>query len=268
MRRVSVAVFLLLAVAGLGVYFRLRLNLKLTPLAEQVPKSIVGVPPNQTSVSDPSYAASREAKAPSADLAASTPIVPEDHEATLKPGIFPYASSATLGTAAKFDNEIDTHSCFPLLVSEQNIAWLYRAYSADGELLVQRCVEYQSQPTQSMGMRTGGLNERWDRVLTDADPTRWRFTPIEAPDWGAFADPSFCDRFVAYWGFQGQVVVAYAYDIKSKRIAATRSLGASNLETDNSEVMPRPEWSESCSTVSFDPQPIGKAMLKLTLVKE
>ena len=261
------AVFLLLAVAGLGVYFRFRSNLKVTPLAKQVPKPIFGVPPNQISVSDPSHASSQESKAPSANLAASTLIAPEGHEASLKPGIFPYASSATLGTAAKFDNEIDTHSCLPLLVSEQTIAWLYRAYSADGELLVQRCFEYQSQPTQTIGMRTGGLNERWDRVLSDADPTQWRFTPIEAPDWGAFANPCFCDRFVAYWGFQAQVVVAYAYDIKSKRIAASQSLGASNLESDNSEVMPRPEWSESCSSVSFDPRPIGKAVVQLKLVE-
>jgi hypothetical protein len=266
MRKVSVALLLLVTVAGLVFYLRSRSNLKVARLAENVPKPIVGVPPSQTSVSDPSQASSQESKAPSADLAASTPIVPEDHEASLKPGIFPYASSATLGTPVKFDNEIDTHNCFPLLVSEQTITWLYRAYSADGELLVQRCVEYLSQPTQTMGMKTGGLNESWDRALPGTDAAQWRFTPIEAPDWGTFANPGFCGRFAAYWGFQGQNVVAYAYDLKSRRIAASQSLGASNLETDNSEVMPQPKWNQSCSNASFDPQPIGKAVFQLKMV--
>lgn len=262
------AVLLLLAVAGLGVYLRSPSNLKVAPLAEHVPKPTVGVPPSQTSVSDPSQASSQESKAPPADLATSTAIVPEDHEASLKPGIFPYASSAILGTPVKFDNEIDTHNCFPLLVSEQTITWLYRAYSADGELLVQRCVEYQSQPTQTTGMKTGGVNERWDRALPGTDAAQWRFTPIEAPDWGTFANPGFCGRFVAYWGFQGQNVVAYAYDLKSRRIAGSQSLGVSNLETDNSAVMPQPKWNESCSSASFDPQPIGKAVFQLQMVEQ
>lgn len=262
------ALLLLLAVAGLVVYLRSRSNLKVIPLAEQVPTPILGVPPDRTSVNDRSQASSQESKAPPADLAASTPLVSMDHEASLKPGIFPYATSATLGTAIDFDNEVDTHSCFPLLVSGQIVTWLYRAYSADGELLVQRCVEYQSQPTRTMGMRTGGVNERWDRVLLSADATQWSFIPIEAPDWGPFANPGFCGRFVAYWGFRGQVVVAYAYDIKSRRITASQSLGASNLETDNSAVMPRPEWSESCSGASFDPQPIGKAVFQLKVAEQ
>jgi hypothetical protein len=267
MRRVSVALLLLLAVAGLGVYLRFRSNLKLAPLAEQVPKPILGVPRDQTSVNDPSQTSRQESKAPPADLAAPIPLVSIDHEASLKPGIFPYATSATLGPAINFDNEVDTHSCFPLLVSGQIVTWLYRAYSAEGELLVQRCVEYQSLPTQTMGMRTGGVDESWDRVLPGADATQWRLTPIEAPDWGPFANPGFCGRLVAYWGFQDEVVVAYAYDIKSRRIAASQSLGASNLETDNSTVMPRPEWSDSCSSVSFDPQPIGKAVFQLKMVE-
>jgi hypothetical protein len=147
MRRVSVALLLVLAVAGFGVYLRSRSNLRVAPLTAQVPKPMLGVPPDQTSVNYPSQASSQVSKAPPADLAAPTPLVPMDHEASLKPGIFPYATSATLGTAVNFDNEVDAHSCFPLLVAGQIVTWLYRAYSADGELLVQRCVEYQSQPT-------------------------------------------------------------------------------------------------------------------------
>jgi hypothetical protein len=185
----------------------------------------------------------------------------------LESGKFPYATSTTLGTAINFENEVDTHSCFPLMFSGQIVTWLYRAYSAEGELMVQRCVEYE-QPFQTQGTRTGGVNERWDRVLLNTDPTQWRFTPIEAPDWGAFANPGFCGRFVAYWGFQGEVVVAYAYDLKSRRISASQFLGASNLETDNSEVMPRPKWSESCSSASFDPQPTGKAPFQLKVVDQ
>src|SRR5882672_3794695 len=200
MRKAIVAVLLLLAVAGLVVYLRSRSHFKVTPLAEQVPTTISGIPPDQTSVNDRSHASSQESNPATSDLAASTPLVPLGHEASLKPGIFPYATSATLGTAIDFDNEVDTHSCFPLLVSGQIVTWLYRAYSADGELLGQRCVEYESQPVQTMGTRTGGVNERWDRILIGADPTQWRFTPIEAPDWGPFANPGFCGRFVAYWG--------------------------------------------------------------------
>jgi len=262
MRRASVAILLLLAVAGLGVYLRSRSHLKATPLAEQVPTTIRGIPTDQTSVQDRSPASSQESKPAPADLAASSPLVPLDHEASLKAGIFPYTTSATLGTAVNFENEIDTHSCFPLLVSGQIVTWLYRAYSADGELLVQRCVE-DEEPFHTPGTRGGGVSDRWDRVLLRADPTQWGFTPIEAPDWGPFANPGFCGRFVAHWGFRGKVVVAYAYDIKSRRIAASQSLGPSNLETDNSAVMPRPEWSESCSGASFDPQPIGKAAFQL-----
>jgi len=266
MRRFSAAVLLLIAVAGLVFYLRSHSHLKVTPLAEQGPSSIRGVPPDQTSLSDRPPAPSQKSLPASADLATATPLVPLDHEAPLKPGTFPYVTSTTLGTAIDFENEVDTHSCFPLLFSAQVVTWLYRAYSADGELLVQRCMEYESEPVRTPGTRTGGVSERWDRVFPSADPTQWRFSPIEAPDWGVFANPGFCGRFVAYWGFQGQLIVAYAYDLKSRQIAASHSLGASNLETDNSEVMPRPTWSESCSSASFDPQPTGEAVFQLKVV--
>lgn len=261
------ALLLLLAVVGLGVYLRSLPHLKATPPAEQVPTTIRGIPTDQTAVKDRSPTPSQESKPAPADVAASSRLVPLDHEGSLKPGIFPYAASATLGTAVNFENEIDTHTCFPLLVSGQIVAWLYQAHSADGELLVQRCVE-DEEPFHTPGTRGGGVSDRWDRVLVGADATPWRFSPIEAPDWGAFANPGFCGPFAAYWGFQGQVVVAYAYDIKSRRAVASQSLGASNLETDNSAIMPRPEWSESCSSVSFDPQPIGKAVFQLKVVEQ
>jgi hypothetical protein len=238
MRRASAAVLLLVAVTGLAIYLRSRSHLKVVPLAEQLPTTIRSGPPDQSSANDRSPASSQESTP--AHLAVAVRNVPPDHESPLKPGTFPYLTSATLGTAIDFENEVDTHSCFPLLVSGQIVAWLYRAYSADGEILVQRCVEYESEPFHTPGTRAGAANERWDRVLLSVDPAQWRFTPIEAPDWGAFANPCFCGRFVAYWGFQGQLLVAYVYDLKSRRIAASQSLGASNLETDNSEVMPRP----------------------------
>jgi hypothetical protein len=268
MWRVSTAVLLLIVVAGLVVYLRSRSHFKVTPIAEQGLTSIRGAPPEQTSVSDRPPAPSQKSLLASADLATATPLAPLDHEATLRPGTFPYVPSTTLGTAIDFENEVDTHTCFPLLYSAQIVTWLYRAYSTDGGLLVQRCVEYESEPVQTPGTRTGGVNEHWDKVLPSADPTKWGFTPIEAPDWGVFANPDFCGRFVAYWGFQGQLIVAYAYDLKSRRIAASHFLGASNLETDNSEVMPRPKWGESCSSVSFDPQPTGKAVFKLKVVDQ
>ena len=260
------AVLLLITVAGLVVYVRSRSHSGVIPLGEQGPISN-RVPPDQTSVKDRPPASNQRSAPASADLATTTLLVPRDQEAPLKPGTFPYVTSATLGTAIDFENEVDTHSCFPLLVSAHIVTWLYRAYSADDELLVQRCVEYE-EPFQTPGTRAGGVSERWDRVLLGADPTQWRFTPIEAPDWGAFANPGFCGRFVAYWGFQGEQVVAYAYDLKSRRVAASQSLGASNLETDNSEVMPRPKWTESCSGASFDPQPIGKSLFQLKVVDQ
>jgi hypothetical protein len=184
-------------------------------------------------------------------------------ESALKPGVFPYAAAANLGAAVNFENEIDTHRCFPLLVSTKVVAWLYRAYLASDELLVQRCKEYGSTVGVTPGNRSGEVNEHWERVTFGQNPSTWHFTPIEAPDWGAFANPGFCDRFVAYWGFRGEILVSYVYDLRSRRVAATQTLGASNLETDNTEVMPEPKWNESCAEASFDARPAGKAVLLL-----
>jgi hypothetical protein len=112
-------------------------------------------------------------------------------ETSLKPGAFEAIPGTVLGQPIDFENEIDTHRCFPLLRRDEVIAWLHRAYRVVGQLLVQRCVEFDPTIEQTRGNRHGGTKETWEHALVGSNGQDVRFVPLRVPDWGDFANPSF-----------------------------------------------------------------------------
>lgn len=187
---------------------------------------------------------------------ASAPTSAPTPQLVLATGPFPRIEDARLGVPIKFENEVDTTSCFPLLVSDIVVAWLAHAHVAAGELLVNRCVEYDPSIEQTAGNRHGGALEVWERVRLSADKLSLVTTPLGAIEWGLFSNPSFCGTRVAYWGLQKDGrLSARIFDVTSSKEVASRSIGTVMLETDARDAFARPRWNAQCSSASFSAEP-------------
>ena len=101
----------------------------------------------------------------------STQVNPE-RELKLAAGPFPQIAGSELGQSVAFENEIDLHTCFPLLMKGEIVTWIHRAHAVSRRLLVQRCVEYDPSIDQTRGSRHGGVRESWDWVVIGGDRHR------------------------------------------------------------------------------------------------
>src|SRR6476660_7851624 len=144
--------------------------------------------------------------------------VKREQESELKPGPFPQVAGAELGSPVNFENEIDTHACFPLLVKGEVVSWIHRAYVVPMQVLVQRCVEFDPGIAQTPGNRHGGIRERWDRVVMRTGGQGLQFVALAPRGWELFANPSFCGPLVAYWGIRAGELVPSIYDINASRL--------------------------------------------------
>ncbi len=186
-----------------------------------------------------------------------------EREAELRPGPFPQVAGSELGTPINFENEIDTHACFPLIVKWEVVGWIHRAHVVPARVLVQRCVEFDPGIEQTRGNRHGGVKEAWDRVIAGPGGQGLRFVPVEPSAWALFANPSFCGPFVAYWGTPQSALVPSIYDFRTGQLVALKSLGAVALETDDESYLPRPAWDAACAKAAFDGRPAGKDRVEL-----
>ena len=188
-----------------------------------------------------------------------------ERELKLAPGRFPQIAGSELGQSIAFENEIDLHSCFPLLMEGQIVAWIHRAHAASRRVLVQRCVEYDPSIVQTGGNRHGGVRDLWDRVVIGRAGHRLQFVAVTPNGWELFANPSFCGHLVAYWGTPQNILAPSIYDITSGRLVASRSLGRVELETDDESFLPPPAWDASCVKAAFDGTRAGKARIELPI---
>jgi hypothetical protein len=184
-------------------------------------------------------------------------------ESELKLGPFPQVTGAELGTPINFENETDTHACFPLIVKGEVISWVHRAHTAPTLVLVQRCVEHDPAIQQTRGSRHGRVNEAWDRVVEGSGGHRPRFVAVNPSAWEHFANPTFCGSLVAYWGTPQNSLVPSIYDLGTGRLVAFRSLGNVEMETDNAYYLPIPAWDATCTKASFDGTRTGKGRVEL-----
>lgn len=185
----------------------------------------------------------------------------DERESALKPGAFPQVAGSVLGQPINFENEIDVHACFPLLVKGEVVSWIDRAHAVPPQVLVRRCVEFDPSTEQTRGNRHGGVRESWDRVVTG--PGELRFVPVTPTAWGFFANPSFCGPFAAYWGTPQETLAPSIVDIRTGRLTASRSLGSVHLESDDESYLPRPVWDASCAKATFDGRPAGESHVEL-----
>src|SRR5215217_7272131 len=88
-----------------------------------------------------------------------------ERELRLAVGPFPHIAGSELGKSIDFENEIDIHRCFALLMKGEVVAWIHRAHAIPTRVLVQRCVEYDPAFDQTPGNRHGGVKQSWDRVV-------------------------------------------------------------------------------------------------------
>ncbi len=187
----------------------------------------------------------------------------QERESELKPGPFAPLVGSTLGQPIIFENMVHSHPCFPLIMSGEVAVWIHRAHAVGTELVVQRCVEYDPSMEQTTGNRHGGVKRLWERVIAHADGRPIEVDPLSAPDWGLFANPTFCGGLVAYWGTQDRNLIPSIYDITSRRLNALMSLGRHEVATDNAYFLPRPEWDAACEKASFNGTAAGKARVEL-----
>ena len=188
-------------------------------------------------------------------------------ESELKPGRFPQVAGAELGSPVNFENEIDTHACFPLLVKGEVVSWIHRAHVVPMQVLVQRCIEFDPRIAQTPGNRHGGIQEQWDRVVAGTAGHGLQFIALAPAGWEHFANPSFCGPLVAYWGTRARELVPSIYDINAGRLVASRTLGAVELETDDESYLPRPAWDASCAKASFEGAAAGKRRVELRITR-
>jgi hypothetical protein len=188
-----------------------------------------------------------------------------ERESELSPGPFPQVAGSELGKPIDFENEIDTHACFPLLMNGEVVTWIHRAHAALAQVLVQRCVEFDPAITQTRGNRHGGVREAWDRVVPDRGGHGVQFVAVTPRAWGHFANPSFCGPLVAYWGTAQDTLARSIHDIRTGQLVASRSLGSVELETDDESYLPRPAWDAPCVKATFDGRRAGKGRVELPL---
>ena len=187
----------------------------------------------------------------------------QERESELKPGPFAPLASSKLGQPINFENMIDTHRCFPLIMSGEVAVWIHRAYAVGAEVVVQRCVEFEPSIQQTRGNRHGGVKLMWERVTTRPVGLHVEVEPLSAPAWGWFANPTFCGRLVAYWGVRDGTFTPSIYDIASRRLNAQRSLGRVEFGTDNAYFLPKPEWDAACGKAFFTATAAGMGQVEL-----
>jgi hypothetical protein len=189
-------------------------------------------------------------------------------EVALAPGPFSAITDAQLGKSVNFENEINTHSCLPLLIGGKTVAWLERAYTIANRLFVRRCTASGSSDLVARGNRAGGANSSWDRAAFDVR-RGVRFSPLSLPRWSFMSNPTFCNSYIAYWGLQGGAnrLTPIVYDLIARVQVASRTLGPVPLETDDEAYLPPPTWDASCSIASFDGRRIAKGQITLTVAK-
>lgn len=187
---------------------------------------------------------------------ASTPTSAPAPQLVLARGSFLPIEGARLGVPIKFENEVDATSCFPLLVTDIVVAWLASAHVAGGELLVNRCVEFDPSIEQTAGNRHGAALEVWERARLSTDRASLVTTPLGATEWGLFANPSLCGTRIAYWGLRKDGRLnARIFDVTASKEVASRSIGTVMLETDARDAFARPRWNAQCSSASFSAEP-------------
>jgi hypothetical protein len=196
--------------------------------------------------------------------AVSTAIAQQLQEPKLEPGPFRHVRGGMLGKPILFENEIETTTCHPIIISGRVIGWLARAYPFNGLLLVKRCFEYDPSEEQTAGSRHGGENELWEDVVLGRDGDLIA-TPLHLPHETTFANGSFCSAFIAYWGFsEDDQLIPVIFNLRSRSVTTSRSLGKVNLETDDSGFLPPPRWNVGCSSASFDATKASRSVVNLT----
>jgi hypothetical protein len=183
------------------------------------------------------------------------------NEQRLAQGPFPGVAGARLGVSIKFENEVAITECFPIILSDIVIAWVADAHVVDSQLLISRCIEYDPSIVQTAGNRHGGTRV-WERARLSDDKLSLLQTPVGAPDWGWFSNPSFCGKLVAYWGLKkdGQLT-ARIFDLSTGKEFASRQVGVVKLETDATAA--RPQWNDQCSTATFSGDPFVRGVWTL-----
>lgn len=196
--------------------------------------------------------------------AAGTAAAQQAHERPLGSGPFRPVPGSVLGPPKPFENEIDTTTCYPLTVSGRVVGWLARAYAFNGRLLVKRCVEYGPRAKQADWSQHGGENELWEELELGRDDNLV-LTRLHLPNETTFSNGSFCSGFLAYWGLSiDDRLVPTIYDLRSRSVTSSRSLGTVNLETDDSGFLPPPRWNGACSEASFDASKANQPIVNLT----
>jgi hypothetical protein len=199
-------------------------------------------------------------------VATSAAAQTHSREVALAAGNFSFIERSRLGTPVIFENEIDIHSCLPLIVDSRTVAWITRAYEVKNRLFVRRCEPSTSAELVATGHRAGGANDVWERASVDAR-RHIRFSKLRLPAWSFMSNPTFCDSYIAYWGLHGGAneLTVSIYNLVTDTPVASRVVGPVSLETDDEAYLPAPIWDGNCSTALFDGRPVHKDKIDLAV---
>jgi hypothetical protein len=169
-----------------------------------------------------------------------------------------------LGKPVEFDDGLGINGgiCYPLYDGGRLLAWLDSYHQAGGRLFVRRCVEEFSIKDLAPGSKGGAVADAFDELRLEGDGRQPKFVQLDPPRWSEFANPSFCNRYLAYWGMEFRKnepvkVFAVVFDLSAGQVLRQELLGSLQLESDSRSFFARPRWGAADKSVTFDPGPRG-----------
>ena len=187
-------------------------------------------------------------------------------EVVAREGQLLLAGKLRLGKPVEFDEGLGINGgiCYPLYEGDRLLAWLDSYHQADGRLFVRRCVEDFSIKDLATGSKGGAVSDAFDELRLEGDGRQPKFVQLDPPRWSEFANPSFCNRYLAYWGMEFREdepvkVFAVVFDLSSGQVLRQELLGSLQLESDSRSFFARPRWGAADKSVTFDPRPRGDA---------
>ena len=163
---------------------------------------------------------------------------------------FAAVASYELRGERRFENSIDVHACRQLHVGGRAIAWVFGLASTSVGLVAKICQEEPIPPGEMVtpGSTYGGTRE--GRYVFDVNDGQAR--RLTLPGLNEFSNPTWCNRFGAYWGSDNHgnhsLVLA---DLKSRKSIRRVPNGRLTLATDYVGHLAPATWSKDCETATF-----------------
>ena len=141
---------------------------------------------------------------------------------------------------------LQSYLCFPIISGQKTAGWLHGPRLIDGRLYGHRCIKH--------GTKEPEFGEQLSLIKPDINLII-NLESIKMPNFGFFANPSYCETKVAYWGEKesknGYEIIAIIYDMATKRSVFEKRVGSFPGGTDDPSFFDPPIWDTSGKSLVF-----------------